>query len=140
MKEPGLDTRHREKNGEISRKHGQTLVGTLRKHYGAAFAPHFKDTDTLSDVLGNPDEPSLTKLFKDRYAGGLVSKITKRVEFRFGEDSDGSPAVWITIVANADLHPPEAKIEALRRAAEALRTDVLNSENKRWPYVQIKTE
>ena len=29
--------RHRDKNGEISRKHGNTLVGTLRKHYGAHF-------------------------------------------------------------------------------------------------------
>jgi hypothetical protein len=26
--------RHRDKNGEISRKHGNTLVGTLRKTYG----------------------------------------------------------------------------------------------------------
>ena len=26
MKEPGLDNRHRDKNGEISRKHGNTLV------------------------------------------------------------------------------------------------------------------
>jgi hypothetical protein len=35
MKEqPGLDSRHRDKNGEISKKHGNTLVGTLRKIYG----------------------------------------------------------------------------------------------------------
>jgi hypothetical protein len=26
--------RHRDKNGEMSRKHGNTLVRTLRKHYG----------------------------------------------------------------------------------------------------------
>ena len=50
MKEPGLDNRHRDKNGEISRKHGNTLVGTLRKQYGAAFAPGFKDTDKLSNT------------------------------------------------------------------------------------------
>jgi hypothetical protein len=29
--------RHRDKNGEISRKHGNTLIGTLRKHYGKDF-------------------------------------------------------------------------------------------------------
>ena len=30
--------RHRDKNGEISRKHGNALIRTLRKHYGANFA------------------------------------------------------------------------------------------------------
>jgi hypothetical protein len=28
MKEPSLDSRHRDKNGEISKKHGNTLVDT----------------------------------------------------------------------------------------------------------------
>ena len=57
MKEPSLDNRHRDKNGEIHRKHGNTHVGTLRKHYGAGFAPGFKDTDTLAHVLATLDEP-----------------------------------------------------------------------------------
>ena len=26
--------RHRDKNGQMSRKHGNTLISTLRKHYG----------------------------------------------------------------------------------------------------------
>ena len=30
-----IDDRHRDKNGEISRTHGNTQVGTLRKIYGA---------------------------------------------------------------------------------------------------------
>ena len=38
MKEPGLDGRHRDKSGEISKKHGNTLVSTLRKIYGSTFA------------------------------------------------------------------------------------------------------
>jgi hypothetical protein len=77
MKEPGLDNRHRDKNGEISRKHGNTLVGTLRKQYGAAFAPGFKDTDKLSDVLAKLDEASLTKLIKDHNAGVLAGHIAR---------------------------------------------------------------
>jgi hypothetical protein len=28
-----FDTRHRDKSGEISRKHGNTLIRTLRKTY-----------------------------------------------------------------------------------------------------------
>jgi hypothetical protein len=31
--QPGLDNRHRDKNGEIARKHGNTLISTLRKTY-----------------------------------------------------------------------------------------------------------
>jgi hypothetical protein len=73
----GLDHRHRDKNGEISRKHGNTLVGTLRKHYGAGFAPAFKDTDTLTHVLAELDEPSLSKLIKDHEAGHLAGHIAK---------------------------------------------------------------
>ncbi len=77
MKEPGLDNRHRDKNGEIGRKHGNTRVETLRKHYGAGFAPSFKDTDTLAHVLAELDEPSLTKLVKDHEAGHLAGHIAK---------------------------------------------------------------
>ncbi|HEY1736325.1 MAG TPA: hypothetical protein VGG12_06745 [Methylovirgula sp.] len=72
-----LDNRHRDKNGEISRKHGNTHVGTLRKHYGEKFAPGFKDTDTLASVLAKMDEPSLSKLVKDHEAGHLDGHIKK---------------------------------------------------------------
>jgi hypothetical protein len=33
-----IDTRHRGKTGEIRRKHGNTLIRTLRKTYGPDFA------------------------------------------------------------------------------------------------------
>ncbi len=67
MKEPGLDGRHRDKNGHIAKKHGNTLVGTLRKTYGAKFAHGFGDHEKLSDVLHKLDEPSLTHLIKDTH-------------------------------------------------------------------------
>lgn len=62
MKQPGLDQRHRDKNGTISRKHGNTLIRTLRQTYGSNFAPGFSDGVTLSSVLQKLDEPSLSKL------------------------------------------------------------------------------
>lgn len=62
---PGLDGRHRDKSGEISRKHGNTLISTLRKTYGAGFAPGRCDADKLNDVLHDLDEPSLSQLVKD---------------------------------------------------------------------------
>ena len=75
MKEPGLDGRHRDKDGQISKKHGNTEVKTLRKIYGQNFAPGFKDTDKLSNVLATLDEPSLSKLVQDHNAGTLEGKI-----------------------------------------------------------------
>ena len=60
-----LDNRHRDKNGEISRKHGNTLISTLRKTYGASFASGFPDDAKLSEVLKKLDEPSLGKLIRD---------------------------------------------------------------------------
>ena len=55
----------RDENGEISHKHGNTLVGTLRKIYGPGFAPSFQPHQKLSDILSILDEPSLSKLLAD---------------------------------------------------------------------------
>ena len=71
MKQPGLDDRHRDKHGEISRKHGNTLIGTLRKTYGKSFAAGAGDHEKLSDVLHRLDEHSLSQLVRDHDAGRL---------------------------------------------------------------------
>jgi hypothetical protein len=51
MSKPGLDGRHRNKDGEISGKHGNTLVRTLRKVYGQGFAAGYPETAKLSEVM-----------------------------------------------------------------------------------------
>ena len=71
MQKPGLDARHRDKDGEISRKHGNTLIGTLRQTYGNAFAAGCPDQMKLSEALHKMDEPSLSKLRRDHEAGKL---------------------------------------------------------------------
>ena len=75
MQQPGLHGRHRDKNGEISRKHGNTLVSTLRRIYGASFAPGAQPGEKLSEVLADMDEPSLTKLVEDHERGDLERKV-----------------------------------------------------------------
>jgi hypothetical protein len=62
MEQPGLDNRHRNKDGQIARKHGNTLVSTLRDVYGGNFAAGLPGNAKLVDVLHQLDEPSLTKL------------------------------------------------------------------------------
>jgi hypothetical protein len=63
--------RYREENGELSRKHGGILIGTLRETYGLGFAPGCADHAKLSDVLAKLDEPSLSQLVRDHEAGKL---------------------------------------------------------------------
>lgn len=76
MNQPGIDDRHRYKDGEITKKHGNTLVRTLRKIYGESFASGFAGTDKLSYVLQKePTHSSLSQLRKDHVAGTLEGKI-----------------------------------------------------------------
>jgi hypothetical protein len=77
MQQPGLDQRHRDKNGEISRKHGNTLVSTLRKIYGPHFARNFPETAKLSDILHQLAEPSLSTLHRDHDGNVLEQKIAQ---------------------------------------------------------------
>ena len=72
-KQPGLDGRHRDKNGRISKKHGNTLISTLRQTYGAGFAPGRSGDERLADVLHDLDEPSLSHLIHDLQSNRLDS-------------------------------------------------------------------
>lgn len=47
----GPDERHRDKDGEIRRKVGNTRVSTLRETYGKDFAPGIRGDAKLKDVL-----------------------------------------------------------------------------------------
>ena len=77
MSKAGLDNRHRNHDGEISHKHGNTLIGTLRKIYGQSFAAGYPATDKLSDVLLHLNETSLSQLRRDHETGHLAHKIAK---------------------------------------------------------------
>ncbi len=61
----GLDGRCRDLDGEIRQKRGDTLVRTLREHYGPNFAAGVRsDTrlSTLRDRMGG----SLSKIIKEK--------------------------------------------------------------------------
>ena len=80
MEQPGLHGRHRDKNGQISKKHGNTLVSTLRELYGPSFAEGFGPHEKLAEVLAETGDRSLSQLHmeqlhKDHDAGHLEQKI-----------------------------------------------------------------
>ena len=75
MSKPTLDNRHRNKDGEIGGKHGNTLIRTLRKVYGQSFAAGYPETEKLSEVLLKLNETSLSQLRRDHRTGHLEHKI-----------------------------------------------------------------
>jgi hypothetical protein len=75
MSKAGLDHRHRNKDGEIGHKHGNTLIGTLRKIYGQSFAAGYPGAAKLSEVLLQLNETSLSQLRRDYETGHLEHKI-----------------------------------------------------------------
>ena len=77
MSKTNLDNRHSNHDGEISHRHGNTLVGALRKIYGQGFAAGYPETEKLSEVLHRLNETSLSQLRRDHETGHLAHKIAK---------------------------------------------------------------
>jgi hypothetical protein len=75
MSKAGLDNRYRNTDGEISQKHGNTLIGTLRKVYGQGFAAGYPEAERLSEVLLQLNQTSVSQLRRDYETGHLVHKI-----------------------------------------------------------------
>ena len=62
----GLDGRCRDLDGEIRHKRGDTLVGTLRKTYGADFAPGVRSDTRLDTLRKRAGGESLSKILKKK--------------------------------------------------------------------------
>jgi hypothetical protein len=62
----GLDDRCRDNDGEIRRKRGDTLVGTLRETYGEDFAPGARSDMRLDTLLDRTGTESLNQLLRDQ--------------------------------------------------------------------------
>ena len=62
----GLDQRHRDRDGTISCKHGNTKVGTLRKEFGEQFAEGRRSDLLLKNLLAESGANSLDDYLKHR--------------------------------------------------------------------------
>lgn len=62
----GLDRRTRDTDGEIRHKRSDTLVGTLRKEYGAAFAEGNRSDMKLGTFLAESGHKTLSDYLKKR--------------------------------------------------------------------------
>jgi hypothetical protein len=64
-KQPGLDGRHRDSDGEIRRKNGNTRVDSLRETYGESFAGAFRGDMKLGTLLERVGAKSLSDYLKN---------------------------------------------------------------------------
>jgi hypothetical protein len=64
--ETGLDDRCRDADGEIRRKRGDTLVGTLRDDYGPNFAPGVRSDMRLDTLLNRTGAASLSDFLRNQ--------------------------------------------------------------------------
>jgi hypothetical protein len=64
--ESGLDDRCRDADGEVRRKRGDTLVGTLREEYGPNFAPGVRSDMRLDTLLERTGATSLSDFLRNR--------------------------------------------------------------------------
>ena len=72
-----IPRRNTDVNGQISKKHGNTLVSTLRKIYGNSFTAGHPPTSTLDEVLQKLGETSLSQLVRDHETHYLDKKIAR---------------------------------------------------------------
>ena len=63
----GLDGRKRDANGQISHKHGNTLVKSLREEYGENFAKGHRGDMKLSTLLEKEGVESLHQYLKKHH-------------------------------------------------------------------------
>ena len=60
----GLDSRHRDRDGTIERKKGNTKVGTLRQEYGPNFGGGIRSDAQLETVLERTGCRSLSEYLR----------------------------------------------------------------------------
>jgi hypothetical protein len=63
-KQPGLDGRHRDADGQIRHKNGNTRVDTLRETYGNDFAKDYRGDLKLENLLERERAASLSDYLK----------------------------------------------------------------------------
>jgi hypothetical protein len=63
-KQPGLDGRHRDSDGEIRRMNGNTRIDSLRNTYGDTFAKDFRGDMKLETLLDRTGKGSLSDYLK----------------------------------------------------------------------------
>jgi hypothetical protein len=69
----------------------------------------------------------------DRHAMELPEGV-RRIEFAFGEDWTGYPAVYVNLFVDPNMQPTKEKIRQLNDYIKILHNDIIETEIGFWPY------
>src|SRR4029077_5598048 len=125
MSRAGLDNRHRNKDGEISSKHGNTLIRTLRKIYGQSFAAGYPETEKLREVLLKLNETwqgqdGQNETEQPNHSASLGDSITSSTPMRFSVHT----ALLIARAANQRWQCEQAESYHSQRYGNEIPSDV----------------
>ncbi len=60
--------------------------------------------------------------------------------FVFGEDTGGSPAVWISVFTKSDSRPSDDDVAHLADLLDGIVVEVLKSDVRHWPYFRFHAD
>ena len=72
----------------------------------------------------------------------IVSKLAAPTEFDrfkldFGEDSTGTPAVWVRFIVEDNPQPSEEQVQAATALSHTVTRELLDQGYRWWPYVRF---
>jgi ribosomal protein L17 len=74
----------------------------------------------------------------DRYEARPAG--VRRVDFTFGEDWTGAPAVYIDLIVDKSVKPTMDKASELNNFIKLIHDDIIDSKFEFWPYSRTFTE
>jgi hypothetical protein len=75
----------------------------------------------------------------DRYEARRPDGV-RRVDFAFGEDWTGAPAVYIDLIVDKNVRPTMDKARELNDFVKLIHDDIIDSKFEFWPYSRTFTE
>jgi hypothetical protein len=75
----------------------------------------------------------------DRYEPKRPDGV-RRVDFTFGEDWTGDPAVYIELIVDKTVKPTMEKAQELNDFVKLIQRDLIESKFAFWPYTRTFTE
>ena len=132
--------------------------GRARSIRGASIERGLVNVRAIADIVAMSKSPVRKRTFKDLVADARdigvspeevrqIQKVVKQhrfppdvqaVEVNFGRDWTGDPAAWIVYLVEDDLNPSKEKISGLNKFADAVRSALLKTRPRYWPYIDFR--
>jgi hypothetical protein len=93
----------------------------------------------LAVRLATDADRQLVRETIDRYEAKRPDGV-RRVDFTFGEDWTGDPAVYIDLIVDKSVKPTMEKAQELNDFVRLIHNDLIDGNFEFWPYSRTFTE